>query len=143
MKEQSLNSLQEKNEEFDSVKNSMIDEWVKKELIAKLQYDTVIGLKDQLNKENEHLKKENEKMIMVSEDLVKTQDLLMVKLNKKTVKLEKYDQIFDAKANYPNKSIQCNIEIPNNVNIHSANLNIPNAINNISTIQLPNQSELT
>lgn len=104
--------------------------------MTKMQIDQMSSLKDQLQVDLENVMKENEKLKTISEDVIKSQDLLMMKLDKKTMKLEKYEQLFDAKANNPNKSIQCNIDLPNTTNIHSASLNIP--ISN-SNIKLPNQ----
>jgi len=129
--------LHEKNEELENVKNSITSEWIKKEMMAKLQFENISNEKDQLQVELENMIKENEKLKTISEDVLKSQDLLMIKLDKKSTKLEKYEQIFDAKANYPNKSIQCNIDLPTTTNIHSANLNIPIS-NAANSTQLPN-----
>lgn len=82
---------------MENVKNALTNEWIKKEIKAKMQYDQLIEIKDKLQIDNQSMILENDKIKTISEDLVKNQDLLTIKLSKKTIKLEKYENLLEAK----------------------------------------------
>lgn len=82
---------------MENVKNALTNEWIKKEIKAKMQYDQLKEIKDKLQIDNQSMILENDKIKTISEDLVKNQDLLTIKLSKKTIKLEKYENFLEAK----------------------------------------------
>jgi hypothetical protein len=103
------NSYNEKNEEIEKVKESLNKEWIKKEMIIKLNLDDKTSKFDELKNEYDELNDVNDKLKMISEELVKNQDTLNIKFDKNKTKLDKFELREEEIKNNPIKEIQCNI----------------------------------